>query len=520
LLSNVTKDLFPDFYVLSITYENEEIKLKDLSKEIIRFIEKNNKKIDIVYNEMNILKFSETLIKNKIPLILFVDEIQDIYVTNNNSNHQLFVKNISTILEIGKSQIGYSIITGSSSRLKSIIFKRDDSYRILYQEYPNLNDTVFNNFMLKPIRNYELLISFLNIRYSSSGGSNIDIYDMYSKTGGIFGMIENYLSNYEIYSYDNTNQQLDKFRNEISNNNMFFWSICNFLYLKNIENFKKDKNMYFMQQRINLIDLREIAERRNINQYMEIIYDLIDIGFLIEVDIGQWEFLYPEYIFILNNYFLDFPTRMELMSLEGTLSKWGNKSSPGHSNEELLKKLISNWDEFPVEDCVGFEFYNRYISFSNISNNNKNILNIKNINVPEDLSNELFGLTEEEGIDGIMFIYNKSTKEMYCHILQIKTGGIDESIRLGNLNSKNKSLYYLAMIKSMENGFNKFKNKLNNKFIDININISSFTLITNKNINKEVEIYIKNNNKYNCYMINWDDIKIMLGKQNMLLIGY
>ncbi|KAI9242984.1 hypothetical protein BY458DRAFT_495492, partial [Sporodiniella umbellata] len=216
----------------------------------------------------------------EIPFILFSDEIQELYVGDTNPHYDIYVKNISTILEIGKNKLNFGVISGSSSRLKNMIFKKNE-YKKEYENYPNLNDTVFNNDKLLPIRNKEELTNFLHYKYAKNV-NNDDINLIYYNTGGLIGIIESYISN----------------------------------------------------------DLKTISKRRNIYNYMEIIYNLIDSGFIYEINSEEYEFLYPKFINLLNKYFNDFPKRMELMALEGTLSKWGNKSSPGHSNEDLIKRYI------------------------------------------------------------------------------------------------------------------------------------------------------------------------------------
>ncbi|KAI9243088.1 hypothetical protein BY458DRAFT_570357, partial [Sporodiniella umbellata] len=243
-----------------------------------------------------------TLKRYNVPFILFADEIQDLYLSDPSHPYEDYLNNVSDILEIGKNKIGYGIISGSSSRLKNMIFKKN-GYENKYEKYPNLNDTVFNNDRLLPIRDKCEMNAFLNYKYQILN-ANDDATTAYYHTGGLIGIIEAYVSN--------------------------------------------DNNYYFNQQGISHSELNTISKRRKISNYMDVVYMLIDKGLIYEINEEMYEFLYPSSIHTLNSYFMEIPTKMELMAFEGTLSKWGGSSSPGHSNEKLIKRYLVRWDGFDV----------------------------------------------------------------------------------------------------------------------------------------------------------------------------
>ncbi|KAI9243099.1 hypothetical protein BY458DRAFT_570355, partial [Sporodiniella umbellata] len=367
-LYKISSELFPRYLILFINYEIYENKMQDLKKVIFKELEKkwnegneidkDTKKIKL--ETCNVITIDSIIENYKIPIFLFADEVQDLYVDNTEPNYNVYVKNISTILEIGKSKMCYGIISGSSSRIKDMIFKKN-SYENVYKNYPNLNDTVYINNTLLPIRDKKELDNFLIYKYPLFYNErNIDnkkdsIISLYYNTGGVIGIIEMSITG-SINSLINT---------------------------------RKD---YFKQKGIYYFDLCAICKRRRVNNYHKIMYNLRDNGLIYEKGIEEYEFLYPMTIDILNKYFKDNPTRMELMALEGTLSKWDNQSSAGHSNENLIK---------------------RYLDIENV----------------EDLIGELYSLKKEEG-------------------------NLDDCIKLGNENTlkNNNQKFYIGMQKSFESG--------------------------------------------------------------------
>ena len=96
---------------------------------------------------------------NKKGLIFFGDEFEYLYRYTN--EHSITI--VKQVLSLGKSTLALGVISGSAVDLRALAYKenRDDPR---YQEYPDLNHSVYVEWRLDPIRNRCDFIEALKVK--------------------------------------------------------------------------------------------------------------------------------------------------------------------------------------------------------------------------------------------------------------------------------------------------------------------------------------------------------------------
>ncbi|KAI9243060.1 hypothetical protein BY458DRAFT_495481, partial [Sporodiniella umbellata] len=175
--------------------------------------------------------------------------------------------------------------------------------------------------------------------------------------------------------------------------------------------------------------LRDIFDRYNLEKDIQLYIDKYkDLGILYEEN-NEYEFLYPAYIQIIEHFFENSINAKEMLAVEGTFSGWGGHNSAGHAIEDIIRRKLSNYKEFPIENFIVKE-------------------------TPIDL--------KHFDIENIPDLQNK--------LLQIKTGRMNLWIDIvGGLEKNDRN--FKSMLNSARLGFNKIQKVFNSHNVRFKVGI-------------------------------------------------
>eukprot|EP00761_Pharyngomonas_kirbyi_P002303 gb/GECH01002307.1/.p1 GENE.gb/GECH01002307.1/~~gb/GECH01002307.1/.p1 ORF type:complete len:309 (+),score=35.08 gb/GECH01002307.1/:1-927(+) len=126
-------------------------------------------------------------------VVMFLDEIQNLFVKGNNVNYQKYLKITKEILTLGKSQYHcFGVVSGSSSNMRNLAYKKDPIAED--GNYPNLNNNVYLEYKMDSVRSREELRNILSADRTDR---------CFQKTGGVGRSIHTYILDPESYSIPN-----------------------------------------------------------------------------------------------------------------------------------------------------------------------------------------------------------------------------------------------------------------------------------------------------------------------------
>jgi hypothetical protein len=389
---------------------------------------------------------------NRKGLIFFGDEFDYLYGA---AVRDVGVPIAKEILSLGKSNVGFGIISGSSSALKSLAHKEDET-DTRHDGFPNLNHTVYVEYRLNPIRSSILLEAVLKLKCQESLLRFAD--QIFAKTGGVGRYLDG------IRSVDDLREvSLPDILDVVDN--LEYGVIIRNLYVKNI-----DWNIEhaFILQGLSQSQVRACFPiPRNTRRSTD---KLIDLHFLHKNENGVFEFLFPDHVEILRGYFAGDISRLETLALECILRGWEGFGSAGQVLEPLILRTLVDARIAP--------FGSRTLSYGG----NQNIRQMERLDA---LYNKVFIPTPDTGLDSFVLTRGEESN-VFVDVSQIKCGARDKSITMGTQKSTDPSKFFTAILRHANVGWADLMSNLKSAFPENTFVLRSFSLFTNKSITDAV----------------------------------
>ena len=405
-------------------------------------------------------------------IILFGDEFDSLYEKLPQSES---IGIAQEILSLGKSTTGFGVISGSSAALRALVYKLDP-LDDRHKGFPNLNHTVYVETRLMPVRDPSQLEKVLRINGQVNLTSESNVKKIFSLTGGVGRRIAC------IRSIDDmefsSSKGIPNIKLYISSDTTY-GSIIRELYVKN-KDWKVDKA--FDLQGLSLQQL--IAHSAAAAHPTRVAEILLDAHILhLNASTNLYEFLYPQHISILADYYEGDLSRLELLALETTVKGWEGFGSAGQVLEPLiLRTLVGNHSPPFEEDRLTFSgCVKLHVSGS--------------VPVPApaigEILDKVMAVTPDKGLDSVYFTEEPGDattaaaaagRIIEVHVSQIKLGQMGKMINLGTSKSSDASSYFTAILKKAEIGWAALNTFLSNSYPGVTFILKSFALITNKKV--------------------------------------
>ena len=403
----------------------------------------------------------------KYQIAMFLDEIQHLYVPKDDNCYPQYIEILREILFIAKCEYkSFGVISGSSAKIRDLAYLKTDFAK--NGGFPNLNNNVYREINLKPIRDPNELAQLLG-----STDEN-EIKSCFSKTGGVGRSVDAYKKNPEGYIPSD-----DEFIGELSNN-VFFAVVTKLNSL-----YKDEWNLGAIDQNhLNLI-IKTISPNEDV---YKIVARWQDSGFIFANSQFSYEILVPKQLEVFKC-FLEKPSSEDISpalkaAVLGTINGWDGSGSAGHLIEKYLFQRLCQTDV--LLDFLDLDDHpNEYKAISAASINSISL-------------NTLYSLTQDKGIDGF-FISEQTEKKnpgnqnkFLLHTFQIKTGSKCASITPGGENQEKPNDQTIRGIYSKaQKGISSLIELLANwQFSKI-----TFTLITTKKVTAKAASLLKENFK-------------------------
>eukprot|EP00761_Pharyngomonas_kirbyi_P010962 gb/GECH01010986.1/.p1 GENE.gb/GECH01010986.1/~~gb/GECH01010986.1/.p1 ORF type:complete len:649 (+),score=93.34 gb/GECH01010986.1/:1-1947(+) len=421
----------------------------------------------------------EEINRNKISIIFFGYEVQELYSPG------IGEKCVRQLLCIGRKEFTLGVISGSTVKIKELAFDKSRP-----AGFPNLNNSVYRFFELKPSRTREDLKKLLRINSKKKEFEEEYLQKMMSCSGGVtryviigskfgttwqehpglWGVVHN------LFREMNTNKAFRPVsfqlvtENESNQDAFAMKSLPKFQLINTIENHSRDEREY---------------------------KDWIDNDLLLENEEGNVEFLFPALISELSEWISHNKSSWYAHTLEALLYGWNGEPSPGHVWEErVLTGVAENPELFLFESALR-KFNRREISFANPpEKNNREILALRDLKNKDDFPNllygELFQMSNDRGFDGVVFEKGERYTELLPHLIQIKIGKRNMKTNLGAeyVKRKRDDRFLLGILEKAKSGAKKLKENVPS---DVNLNFASFTLVTSKNVTSDAKSHREDN---------------------------
>lgn len=201
----------------------------------------------------------------------FADEIQELYKADA-SRECPEVSCVKELLSIGKSPNCFGVISGSSAKIASLAIRKDPG--VEYREYPNLNNSVYREMKLLPLRDKEELQKLLEVRYPPLATA---VEQVFVETGGV-------------------GRNIDRYNEQISHEDLLaHMGLPPFL-----AEMRSTLQLYIPD-----------------DELMRTLNDWIDSGLLYGNEMRGYELLIPKHYQDVKLFLTDYPDQLTMMALEG-----------------------------------------------------------------------------------------------------------------------------------------------------------------------------------------------------------
>lgn len=396
-------------------------------------------------------------------LIFFGDEFDTLYTSD---NRQESIRIAREILSLGKSTLGFGVISGSSAGLKSLAFK-EDAIDAKHYGFPILNCTVYEEYRFSPVREKRQLEEILRLRGRDSLIEHVN--EVFCKTGGVGRMVDEFreMSTF-VYA------ALPKIEDCV--NHPRYGEVIRRLYVANHDD--SDPVDYFNQK-----GLTEVQLQLENHDHRAVVMELIDKHFVHINDMTRtYEFLYPYHIIKLREFYANV-SYLEYLAMETTMKGWQGFGSAGQVLEPLIIRTLVSKRKGPFSNTLikydNWEWHNGGSSRRLVSRGSE-------LNVSLDL---LYGNIcvpiPDDGLDSFVLMRGEGNSVL-VQVTQIKCGELGKKITLGTTKSSDASKYFTVIVKKANAGWESLLTALKASFPEMQFTLASFALITNKELAEAV----------------------------------
>lgn len=408
--------------------------------------------------------YDQWSIQNRKCLIYFGDEFDTLYELSDRSKS---IRIARQILNLGKSTLGFGIISGSSAWLRSLAFK-EDANNAKHLGFPDLNCSVFVEYRLQPVRDKVQLEGVLRLRGRDSLIEHVN--EVFILTGGVGRMIDA-LKNIKKFKYSEV-PKIEKFLN-----NAKYGALIRQLYVTNCD---YDHNVDFYKQK----GLTE-AQLIHTNNYYPAVMDLIDRHILHMDDTNGTtvEFLYPYHLKRLQELFGDDVSHLESLALETTLKGWQGFGSAGQVLKPLILRTLVTQRKDPFNNA-SFKYDN--LEWHHSRSPCELMAGGNGVDYTLDLLYDTVCIPiPDDGLDSFVLMRGQGNS-VSVEVSQIKCGELGKRITSGGAKSADASKYFTAILKKANTGWDSLLKSLQKSFPDKQFNLTSFALVTNKTVADDV----------------------------------
>jgi hypothetical protein len=348
-----------------------------------------------------------------------------------------------------------------------------------------------------PLRDEEELKKLIQVRYPALIN---DVEKVFIKTGGVGRKID------ELHE----NKDQSCIVNELCK--PAFRAVANRLFLKN-EGRGQDlveTTIAMTYSEITYAMKPYVREEEFMNQLNE----WVDAG-LLYANNTDYELLLPSSYETMKAYFKEYPDRLNMMALEGTLRQWDGCGSAGGLNEKYItKRLVASQGEYSLpfkilacnQRCLSVTAKESRVPFTDAPN----------------LCGELLYFAADQGFDGVVFEKGANTT-LKIHAIQIKTGGIKKRITLGGPSgeAEGRPDIILGIMKCANDAAISLSEQM--KKTKIQCEFASFSLVTNKEVAVEAKKAFANSKLMNkpvkTYLIDKETFYAMFTEEVLTELG-
>ncbi|KAL6055843.1 hypothetical protein QOT17_016534 [Balamuthia mandrillaris] len=333
----------------------------------------------------------------------FLDEVQVLFVATNHSNYGTYLRITQDILYVGKGAYNaFGVISGSSSNLRSLAYKQDTLAK--EGDYPNLNNNVYREYRLSPIRKLDELKEVIKMIDSHWVGN---VQACFDATGGVGRALRSFIQNQEAFA--STHQQ---FLDELQNPAFF-------ALMARLDN----DNLLVSLPRA---EIQAIVQPRLCppEDFSVVLHRWLDNGFLYcTTEALTYEVLVPACLEAYHKHIAE-STAFLRAAMLGTLWGWGGASSAGQLLERYICRRLrddfSLWEPVANEEPVGK--FLESLSFT--------------APMQEELIGRFFSVAQDTGVDGA-FVCGAEPDGYHLHVLQVKCGRLELVIKCGKASQEN-----------------------------------------------------------------------------------
>eukprot|EP01039_Chlorochromonas_danica_P007592 gene7592-8392_t len=407
--------------------------------------------------------YNQWCLEHRKCLIFFGDEFDTLYASD---DRQTSIRIAREILSLGKSTLGFGIISGSSAGLKSLAFKEDPD-DAKHNGFPNLNCTVYVEYRFSPVREKLQLEEILRLRGRDSLIEHVN--EVFCKTGGVGRMVDEFR---EISAF--VYAALPKIEDCVDHPR--YGEVIRSLYVANHDD--SDPVDYFKQK-----GLTEVQLRLANHGHRAVVMELIDKHFVHTNGMTRtYEFLYPYHIIRLREIYADV-SRLEYLALETTLKGWQGFESAGQVLEPLIIRTLVSKRKGP--------FSNPLLKYDNwewhIGGSSRRLVSRgSELNVSLDLLYDNICVPiPYDGLDSFVLMRGEGNSVL-VGVTQIKCGELGKKITPGTAKSSDASKFFTAIVRKANVGWESLLPALTASFPGMQFTLASFALVTNKAVAEDV----------------------------------
>ena len=283
---------------------------------------------------------------------MFLDEIQTLFVPRDHGDFQTYLGIAKDILVLGKSEYDcFGVLSGSTSNVRDLAYHKDPIAQA--GSYPNLNNNVYCEYHLSPIRDREELRSIM-----PPGTSDEQVDACFRATGGVGRSLKRYISDPASYAVADQD-----FQEELSRSEAFFTLVAKMANRDSKDDGSEDDVWNLGTFEYN--EVKEIVHPRleNPGDFNRVLLKWLDSGFFYKTPDNAYQVLVPSRLASFASYLSrssDATSASGALksAVLGTISRigWDGEGSAGHLIERYLcKRLCETDDAFEFWDLVSEE---------------------------------------------------------------------------------------------------------------------------------------------------------------------